>query len=75
MKNTLKAKSEISGSVWKVLVQPGQSVNSGDSLVVIESMKMEIPVLAEKSGKVLEIHVKEGEAVVTDQLIATIECA
>jgi len=75
MRNTLNAKSEISGSVWKVLVQPGQSVNSGDSLVVIESMKMEIPVLAEVSGKVLEIHVKEGETVSTDQIIATIECA
>jgi len=75
MKNTLKAKSEISGSVWKVLVQPGQSVNSGDTLMVIESMKMEIPVLAEESGIVIEVNVAEGEAVATDQIIATIECA
>jgi acetyl-CoA carboxylase biotin carboxyl carrier protein len=64
-----KIRSEVSGSVWKVEVVVGQQVSEGDTLVVVESMKMEIPVTAPSAGTVTEILVAEGEAVVDDQVI------
>jgi acetyl-CoA carboxylase biotin carboxyl carrier protein len=62
-------RSEVSGSVWKIEVTAGQEVQEGDTLVVVESMKMEIPVSAPSSGTVREIFVTEGESVVDDQVI------
>jgi acetyl-CoA carboxylase biotin carboxyl carrier protein len=64
-----KIRSEVSGSVWKVEVVVGQKVNEGDTLVVVESMKMEIPVTAPAAGTVTDILVAEGESVVDDQVI------
>jgi biotin carboxyl carrier protein len=64
-----KIRSEVSGSVWKVEVVVGQQVNEGDTLLVVESMKMEIPVTAPAAGTVTDILVAEGEAVVDDQVI------
>ena len=66
-------KSEITGSVWKVLKQPGEAVGEEDALMILESMKMEIPVLAEAVGKVLEIRVAEGEPVADGQVLAVLE--
>ena len=56
-------KAHITGNVWKVLVKPGEQVSEGDTLIIFESMKMEIPVEAEDDGKVIEIKVEEGQAV------------
>lgn len=67
------AKSEIYGSVWKVLVSPGQTVSPGDTLVLIESMKMEIPILTEDGGKVKTVHVAEGDSVTPGQVVVTLE--
>lgn len=64
-----KVRSEITGSVWKVEVAVGQSVNEGDTLVIVESMKMEIPISAPASGVVTEIFVAEGEPVADDQVV------
>ena len=66
-------KSEITGSVWKILKQPGDAVGDEDSLMILESMKMEIPVLAEANGKVAELRVKEGDAVSEGQVLAVLE--
>ena len=66
-------KSEITGSVWKVLKQPGDAVGDEDALVILESMKMEIPVLAEASGRVAEMLVKENDAISEGQVIAVLE--
>ena len=59
----LRVKSEIAGSVWKIEVAVGDSVAEDDPLVILESMKMEIPLLAPRSGVVREILVVEGEAI------------
>jgi biotin carboxyl carrier protein len=59
-------------NVWKVVAQDGDHVDDGDTLVILESMKMEIPVLAEASGVVTKLHVAEGDVVQEGDLIATI---
>jgi acetyl-CoA carboxylase biotin carboxyl carrier protein len=64
--------AEMVSSVWKVLVQPGAPVSAGDTLVILESMKMEIPVLTERTGVVQELHVVEGEVLQEGDLIATV---
>jgi acetyl-CoA carboxylase biotin carboxyl carrier protein len=59
----LRVKSEIAGSVWKIEVTVGDSVGEEDPLIILESMKMEIPLLAPRAGIVKEILVAEGEAI------------
>ncbi len=59
----LRVKSEIAGSVWKIEVTVGDKVAEEDTLIVLESMKMEIPLLAPRAGTVIEILVAEGEAI------------
>jgi acetyl-CoA carboxylase biotin carboxyl carrier protein len=65
--------AEMVSSVLKVLVSPGTQVTAGDTLVILESMKMEIPVLTERSGVVAELHVTDGEVLQEGDLIATVE--
>jgi acetyl-CoA carboxylase biotin carboxyl carrier protein len=65
--------AEMVSSVVKVLVAPGTEVAAGDALVILESMKMEIPVLTERAGTVAELHVTEGEVLQEGDLIATVE--
>jgi acetyl-CoA carboxylase biotin carboxyl carrier protein len=67
-----EVRAEMVANVWKVLVSEGDHVDDGDTLVILESMKMEIPVLAEESGTVSKMHVAEGDVVQEDELIAEI---
>ena len=60
---SIEVKSEITGIIWKIEVQAGDTVAEGDTLIIIESMKMEIPVEAPGGGTVGEILVKEEEPV------------
>ena len=69
----IDVKSEITGTVWKVIAQPGDRVESGDTLVIIESMKMEIPVITEDAGAVKEILVKEKDPVAEGQVVAVLD--
>ncbi len=69
----LQAKSEVSGSVWKIEAAVGQSVAEGDVLMLIESMKMEIPVVAEKAGTVASILVAESDAIVEGQAVVVLD--
>ena len=69
----IEIKSEITGTVWQLKVNPGDKVEGGDVLIVIESMKMEIPVITEDGGTVKEILVKEKDAVSEGQVVAIIE--
>jgi acetyl-CoA carboxylase biotin carboxyl carrier protein len=67
-----EVRAEMVANVWRVLVSEGDHVDDGDTLVILESMKMEIPVLAETSGVVSKLHVAEGDVVQEDDLIAVI---
>ena len=69
----IEIKSEITGTVWKITSKPGDKVDSGDTLIVIESMKMEIPVITEDAGTVKEILVKEKDAVAEGQVVAVLD--
>ena len=64
--------AEVSGSVWKIEAADGQSVAEGDTLLVLESMKMEIPVTAPRAGVVTDIRVFEGDAVEYGQLLLSL---
>ncbi|MBS0407826.1 MAG: acetyl-CoA carboxylase biotin carboxyl carrier protein subunit [Proteobacteria bacterium] len=59
--------SEVTGTVWKLEVIEGQEVTAEQTLIVMESMKMEIPVIAPRAGRVLQLLVGEGEAVAEGQ--------
>lgn len=65
--------AEMVASVWKVLVAEGDTVVDGDTLVILESMKMEIPVIAEDEGVVARLGVAEGDVIQEGDLIAVIE--
>jgi len=65
-------KSEVSGTVWKVEVAAGAKVAAGDTLVILESMKMEIPVDAPAAGTVLELLVDEKDVVKEGQVLAVL---
>ena len=65
-----EVRAEMVANVWKVVAAEGDHVDDGDTLVILESMKMEIPVLAEGSGVVSKMHVAEGDVVQEGDLIA-----
>ena len=67
-----EVRAEMVANVWKIVVAAGDSVEDGDTLVILESMKMEIPVIAESSGQVTELHVSEGDVVQEGDVIAVI---
>jgi acetyl-CoA carboxylase biotin carboxyl carrier protein len=67
-----EVRAEMVANVWKVLVSAGDQVADGDTLVILESMKMEIPVLAEGAGTVSELKVEEGQVVQEGDVIAVI---
>jgi acetyl-CoA carboxylase biotin carboxyl carrier protein len=65
-------RAEIVASVLEVVVQKGDSISEGDTVVLLESMKMEIPVLAEVAGTVTEVNVSVGDVIQAGDLIAVI---
>ena len=65
--------AEVTGKVWKIQMLEGVSVNEDDSIMIIEAMKMEIPVFSTDAGQLIEILVKEGESVEDGQVVAVIE--
>jgi acetyl-CoA carboxylase biotin carboxyl carrier protein len=65
--------AHITGTVWKILVEVGDSVEEGDPVVILESMKMEMPVEAEDSGVVKEIRSAEGQAVSEGDVLLVLE--
>jgi urea carboxylase len=69
----LEIESEVQGNVWKQLVAPGDKVAAGDVLLIIESMKMEIPVEAPAAGRVLDVLVAVEQPVEEAQVVAVID--
>ncbi|MGH3342683.1 MAG: biotin/lipoyl-binding carrier protein [Carbonactinosporaceae bacterium] len=67
-----EVRAEMVANVWKVVVSQGDAVDDGDTLVILESMKMEIPVIAEIAGTVAELKVAEGDVVQEGDIIAVI---
>ncbi len=67
-----KIELETGGSVWKVLVQPGDRVEADDVLFILEVMKMEVPYEAPVAGEIAAVHIAEGEVVEEDQLAVEI---
>jgi len=68
-----EVEAQITGSVWKIEVSVGQDVSEGDVLVILESMKMEIPVEAPATGRVAEIRVEEGASVEEGAVLVVLE--
>jgi acetyl-CoA carboxylase biotin carboxyl carrier protein len=66
-------RAEMVANVWKVVKSAGEDVTEGDILVILESMKMEIPVLAESDGMIVQIAVNEGDVVQEGDLIAVVD--
>jgi acetyl-CoA carboxylase biotin carboxyl carrier protein len=69
----VQVEAEITGNVWKVEATVGDPVDAGDVLVVLESMKMEIPVEAPCAGRVAEIRVREGARVDEGDVLAVLD--
>jgi acetyl-CoA carboxylase biotin carboxyl carrier protein len=69
----MQVRAELTGSLWKIVVSEGQRVGAEDTLMIIESMKMEIPVTAPSAGTVTRILVKEGQPVQEGQPLAELD--
>jgi acetyl-CoA carboxylase biotin carboxyl carrier protein len=69
----VQIKAELAGNLWKIVVREGQQVAADETLMVLESMKMEIPVNAPVAGRVAKIHVIEGQTVQEGQLLADVD--
>jgi acetyl-CoA carboxylase biotin carboxyl carrier protein len=70
---TEKVKAEITGNVWKIVAQAGDELEEEQTILIMESMKMEIPVMAPVKGRLRELLVKEGQEVSEGQDLAVIE--
>jgi biotin carboxyl carrier protein len=70
---SLNITSEIAGQVWKIQTAVGQSVTTGESVMIMEAMKMEIPIEAPRAGVIMEISVLEGETIKEGQIVARLE--
>ena len=67
-----QVRSEVAGNVWKLEVAVGDAVAAGQPLLIVESMKMEIPVEAPRAGTVAEIRVREGDTVAEGAVVAVL---
>jgi acetyl-CoA carboxylase biotin carboxyl carrier protein len=70
--STVALMSEVTGKVWKVLVEVGGVVSPDEPVLIVESMKMEIPVMSAEAGRLLELHVKEGDSVEDGQIVGQV---
>jgi len=66
-------KAHITGVVFQITLKPGDRVQAGDTVIVLESMKMEIPVEAPRAGAIKEIRVREGQTVQEGAIVALLE--
>jgi acetyl-CoA carboxylase biotin carboxyl carrier protein len=69
----MEVRAQMGGTVWKLLVQVGDTVQEGQDIAIIESMKMEIPINAEATGTVVEILAEEAQFVQEDEVLMIIK--
>ncbi|MFN4277375.1 MAG: biotin/lipoyl-binding carrier protein [Ferrovibrio sp.] len=69
----IEIKADVTGKVWKIEAEAGASLASGDIVMILESMKMEIPVEAPKAGRLASLTVAEGDSVKEGQVLAKLE--
>lgn len=72
--STIAVKSDVAGTVWQIHVREGDVVEEDQTLVIMESMKMEIPLMALESGRVVSVLVAEGDVVKDGQDVLLMEC-
>ena len=65
--------AEVAGKVWKIEAQPGAQLAAEDIILILESMKMEIPVVAPRSGRLAELRVREGDMLNEGDVVAVLE--
>jgi acetyl-CoA carboxylase biotin carboxyl carrier protein len=68
-----EVKAELVGNLWKIVTEVGQHVDEDDTIMILESMKMEIPILSPVAGTIREFLVKEGDVVQEGQTVAVVE--
>ncbi len=68
----LDVRAELTATVWKVVAEVGATVAEGDELIILESMKMEIPVTAPENGTLAEVRVAEGDSVAEGDVLAVV---
>ncbi|WP_242142988.1 MULTISPECIES: acetyl-CoA carboxylase biotin carboxyl carrier protein subunit [unclassified Bacillus cereus group] len=68
-----KVYASMAGNVWKIVVGVGDTVEEEQDVVILESMKMEIPIVSEEAGTVMKIHVQEGDFVNEGDVLVEIE--
>ena len=68
-----EVESEVTGNVWKILLEVGTNVSEGDVIMILESMKMESPVESPAAGKLVELKVSAEDQVEEDQVVAVVE--
>jgi acetyl-CoA carboxylase biotin carboxyl carrier protein len=70
--SSLKIRTEVAGTVWKLVAPKGRALSAGDVILIMESMKMEIPIEAPRAGTLLELPVAEGDVLKEDDVVAVI---
>ncbi len=70
-----EVRAEITATIWQIRAEVGETLSDGHEIMILESMKMEIPVLVEVAGVLQELHVREGDTVHEGDLLATVEPA
>ena len=70
---SLEIRSVVTGTVYQIEVTTGDRVKSGDDLVILESMKMEIPIVAETDSTIVEVRCNEGDSVIEEQVLLIVE--
>lgn len=69
----IQLESPVTGVVWKIVATPGSVVAAGDTILIMESMKMEIPIESPEDATVTDLNVAEGDHVSEDDVVATIQ--
>jgi len=70
---SVEIRSVVTGTVYQIEVTTGDRVKSGDDLVILESMKMEIPIVAEGDSTIVEVRCNEGDSVIEEQVLLIVE--